>query len=253
MLYLGPEKKLNNSAAKLDCAITDWQQYYQQQAKQVKDPLLKQFYQAGMVAASTPISQVPLLALDFETTGIDPAANGIVSIGLVPMTLTHIASSQAKQWLLKPKFALKEGSITLHGITHSDIADAPDLVDILPQLLPYLAGKVIVVHYRGIERPFFQAALKARLGENILFPVIDTMELESRLYRQAATSWWQRLLGNSATAKPSIRLADSRKRYGLPVYRPHHAVTDAIACAELLQAQIADRFDPSTPIAQLWH
>ena len=48
------------------------------------------------------------------------------------------------------------------------------------------------------------------------------------------------------------RLADSRLRYNLPVYRPHHAVTDALACAELLQAQLAHRFNKETPVSQLW-
>lgn len=252
MFYLGPVKAPPRPTSTLDCGITDWQQYYQQQAALVKHPLLKQFYQAGMVAADTPLSQVPLVALDFETTGINPSSNGIVSIGLVSMTLTRIASSKAKQWLLKPKFALDEDSITLHGITHSDIAQAPDLVDILPQLLPYLAGKVIVVHYRGIERPFLQAAIQARLGESILFPVIDTMDLEAKLHRQQSASWWSKWTKKQLKQQASIRLADSRKRYSLPDYRPHHAVTDAIACAELLQAQIAARFDPDVPICQLW-
>lgn len=252
MLYLGPEKKAIQQVSKLDSGITDWQQHYQQQASAVKHPLLKQFYQAGMVLANTPISQVPLLALDFETTGLDPANAGIVSIGLVPMTLTHIASSQARQWLIKPKFALDEGSITLHGITHSDITQAPDIIDILPQLLPYLAGKVIVVHYRGIERPFLQAALHDRLAQSIAFPVIDTMELEARLHRKKQKKWWRSWHPIKPKKQSSIRLADSRSRYNLPAYRPHHAVTDAIACAELLQAQIAARFSPDTPIEQLW-
>jgi len=51
---------------------------------------------------------------------------------------------------------------------------------------------------------------------------------------------------------PSIRLADSRRRYGLPRYRPHHAMTDALSSAELLQAQVAHHFAPDTPIRDLW-
>ena len=50
----------------------------------------------------------------------------------------------------------------------------------------------------------------------------------------------------------SIRLADTRRRYNLPRYRPHHALTDALASAELLQAQVAHRFSPTTPLRDLW-
>lgn len=251
MLYLGPSA-LPKAPLKHDHTspgISDWQHYYQQQASACHQPLLRQFYQAGMVAADTPVCDVPLLALDIETTGLDPASSGIVSIGLMPMDTERVYSSQARQWLLKPRFELSDTSITLHRITHSDIAQAPDLHEVLPELLQCLAGKVVVVHYRGIERPFLYAALKARLGLGIYFPVIDTMALEARLHRQTKFSLWQRL---SRKQPVSIRLADSRQRYDLPSYRPHHAVTDALACAELLQAQIARHYNQQTAITKLW-
>lgn len=249
MLYLGPSALPHHAKTEHQQRIDNWQQFYRQQAQNARHPLLQRFYQAGMVSADTPVSDAPLLALDFETTGLNPASNGIVSIGLLPMTYQQLYSSQARQWLLKPRFALSDESVTLHRITHSDIAGAPDLTAVLPELLQLMAGKIIVLHYRGIERPFLNAALKARLGEGIHFPVIDTMELEARLHRRKPLSWWQKLRGQKPV---SIRLADSRLRYNLPVYWPHHAVTDALACAELLQAQLAHRFNKETPVSKLW-
>ncbi|MDP2714433.1 3'-5' exonuclease [Rheinheimera sp.] len=249
MLYLGPSELQRPAGRQSDPAISNWRQYYQQQAQSSQHALLQQFYQAGMVAADTPIREVPLLALDIETTGLDPASSGIVSIGLLPMDLSQIYASRARQWLLKPRFALSDDSVTLHRITHSDIAQAPDLSAVLPELLQQLAGKVVIVHYRGIERPFLHAAVKARLGQGVYFPLIDTMELEARLHRRKALSLWQQLRGKQQL---SIRLADSRLRYGLPPYRPHHAATDALACAELFRAQLAARFSPNTPVSQLW-
>ena len=246
MLYLGPDQP---AKTKPDHVSTDWQQFYQQQAVIVKHPLLRQFYGAGMVAASTPISQVPLVAIDFETTGLSAADNGIVSIGLVPFNLQRIYSSRARQWLLKPRFALTDNSVTVHRITHSEISSAPDLSAVLPELLPLLAGKVAVVHYRQIERNFLAASVKVRLGESILFPVIDTLELEARLHRAKPLSWWDKLRRRQQL---SIRLDASRSRYQLPPYRPHHAVTDAIASAELLQAQLSHRYSPDTPVSELW-
>lgn len=246
MLYLGPDQADSN---KQHNTGTDWQHYYQQQAARVKHPLLQQFYGSGMVAASTPISQVPLVAIDFETTGLSADDNGIVSIGLVPFNLQRIFSSRARQWLLKPRFALTDSSVTVHRITHSEISRAPDLNAVLPELIPLLAGKVAVVHYRQIERTFLAASVKVRLGESILFPVIDTLELEARLHRAKPLSWWDKLRKKQQV---SIRLDASRSRYQLPPYRPHHAVTDAIASAELLQAQICHRFSLDTPVAELW-
>ncbi|HAS3970887.1 TPA: 3'-5' exonuclease, partial [Vibrio cholerae] len=38
----------------------------------------------------------------------------------------------------------------------------------------------------------------------------------------------------------------------LPPYSPHHALTDAIATAELFQAQCAYHLPPHTAIQSLW-
>ncbi len=50
----------------------------------------------------------------------------------------------------------------------------------------------------------------------------------------------------------AVRLGQSRLRYGLPAYTPHHALTDAIATAELLQAQVAYHFDSKINVSTLW-
>ncbi|MBV0932483.1 3'-5' exonuclease [Marinobacterium weihaiense] len=250
MFYLDKSKLQNEpSLDGQDTVTTDWAERYRSLATTARHPALKAFYGAGVVAPETPLSDVPMVAVDFETTGLDPRKSGIVSIGLVPMNSRRIYCGQARHWVLKPRATLSSESVVVHGITHSEIEEAPDLMRILDELLAQLQGKVVVVHHRGIERAFLNSALKARIREGIEFPVIDTMELEARLYRRRRVSFWARLFGH----KPiSIRLAQSRERYHLPYYRPHHALTDAIACGELLLAQVADRFSPETPVSELW-
>lgn len=227
-----------------------WPQRLAKLAEAAQDPRLSRFYKASCVAPETPIEAVPMVALDFETTGLDPARNGIVSIGLVSFSTHRIRCRDARHWILQPRLPLPQKSITLHGITHSDIDQAPDLEDILDDVLTALAGRVVVVHYRGIERPFFNQALRERINESIEFPVIDTMALEARLYPNRNRSWFGRILGKPPI---SIRLADSRVRYGLPHYQPHHALTDALATAELLQAQLQHHYSPETPVGELWY
>jgi len=228
----------------------DWQNIFTRLAQTAKDPRLAAFYQAGAVAADTPLEQVPLVALDVETTGLDCRRHSIVSLGLVPFNLARIRCGQALYWVVKPLSELSSESVTFHHITHSDIRDAPRLTTILGELLTAMAGKVMVVHYRTLERGFLDQAVRQHLGEALHFPVIDTMELEARLHRrQRQPGWLDRLFGRQPT---SIRLADSRLRYGLPLYQAHHALTDALATAELLQAQVASHYSAKTPIGELW-
>lgn len=242
MFYLGSRKPSES-------VPVDWQAVYRQRMLDSQDERLKAFYAAGVVPPDTPLKSVPMVALDFETTGFDPQRDGIVSIGLVPFDLQRIYCKSARHWIVRPRTVLPQESVVVHGITHSDIQSAPDLMRILEYLLKALAGRVIVVHYRSIERPFLNAALEKRLHEGILFPVIDTMELEARVHRAKPLSFWQRLKG---VEPPSIRLVDSRQRYHLPYYRQHHALTDAMGTAELLMAQISYRFSPDTPVSELW-
>ena len=233
----------------------NWTERYQHLAASARDSRLREFYQAGMVAANTPIAEAPLIAVDFETTGMDAQTHGILSIAMIPMTLQRLELHAAKQWIVRPHDPLTESSVVIHGITHGDIAQAADITDYLEEILKFAAGRTWVVHYRGIERPFLQQTLLNRIGESIEFPVIDTMQIEAQLRRKPLTAW-QRLLQRTNLKQypqPSIRLGDSRQRYRLPYYPPHDALTDTLACAELLQAQIAHHYSPDTPIGQLWY
>lgn len=226
----------------------DWPAKFHQLAQAAKHPYLQTYYQAGVVAPQTPIEQVQFLAMDVETTGLNPLSDSIVSIGLIPFTLERIRCGQSLYWVIKPPSDLNGTSVTFHHITHADIVGAPSLPDVLKPFLEAMSGKVMVVHYRNIEREFLDQALRHFLGEGLQFPVIDTMQLEARMHRKKQR-WLDRLLRRPQV---SIRLAESRKRYNLPNYHAHHALTDALATAELLQAQIAYHYLPSTPIATLW-
>ncbi|WP_413283560.1 3'-5' exonuclease [Vibrio sp. MA40-2] len=229
--------------------ILNWKAFLEIQALESKDSRLTNFYNASTYPEHTMVKDIEFVALDFETTGLDAEQNSIISIGLVPFTLQRIACKNAKHWLVTPEDKLQEDSIIIHGITHSDLKGAPDLLRILEQLLDELAGKVVVVHYRWIERDFIDAALRGLINEGIIFPVVDTMQLEANIVEKQSnkfSNWFRK------KQSISIRLANSRTRYNLPSYPPHDALTDAIATAELLQAQILTHFQPETAISKLW-
>ncbi|MBK5931565.1 3'-5' exonuclease [Halochromatium salexigens] len=230
-------------------ASPTWAEYFARQAEACKSPALKRFYAAGLPAEERPIGDVPLVALDFETTGMDPLEHAIVSIGLVPFDLRVIRPSAGRYWVVKPPRPLTEESIAFHRITHSEVEHAPPIATILDEVLSALADRLVVVHYRNIERPFLDAAVMAAQGEHCLFPLIDTMALEARWERRGRLQGIKRLFGIQPA---SIRLADSRTRYGLPHYSSHHAKVDAMATAELFQAQMARHFTPDTPLSDLW-
>lgn len=242
-------KKASSAHFIRNTPIVDWQKKFTELAHDANDQRIKQYYQHGIFNGDTPLKEIEFVALDFETTGLNANKDDIISVGLVPFTINRIFCKQSQHWVVKPKAKLDEDSVIIHGITHSDVQTAPDIRRILEAVLDSLAGKVVVVHYKAIERQFMDKALRVRLNEGIQFPVVDTLALEAHIQNQQYSGIWARLKGK----KPgSVRLGKCRVRYGLPAYQPHHALTDALATAELLQAQIAYHLTPDTPINQIW-
>ncbi len=238
----------SNSSTLAKAPQEAWPECFDRLAIECKDQRLHRYYAGGVVGGDTAIVNTPLVAMDFETTGMNAEVDDIVSIGLVPFSLRRIFCRESAHWLVKPRQALTEGSVVIHGITHSDINAAPDLEVILDELLTTIAGRILVVHYRHIERAFLAQALLDRLGESIVFPVIDTMAIEHGVLRRG-----QGLLDRLLKRSPGgLRLGDCRERYGLPHYQAHHALIDALATAELFQAQIAYHFSEDTPLGELW-
>lgn len=250
MFYLGRTELTQGSAPPASVAPPDWPARFAALVDKTRDPRLRAYYAAGVPAGDTALTDVPLVALDIETTGLDPVRDGIVSIGVVPMSLERILASESRHWIVRPRVPLDEKSVTLHGITDSQVREAPDLDAILTELLEAMAGRVAIVHYREIERQFLDQALKRRIGEGLVFPTIDTMALEARVHRRRIPGFFSRLFGTRELV--SIRLAASRARYGLPRYGLHHALTDALATGELFQAQIAHRYRPDTRLEAVW-
>ena len=227
----------------------DWPTKFKEKLEVTQNSALLEYYKSGLPSIVTPIDQVVFLAMDFETTGLDSNDDDIITIGTVPFTIDRIMINKAKHWTVKPRKQLPEESVVIHGITHSDILDAPDLLGVYQEVLEQMAGKVMVVHYQRIERDFFDKALKARISEGIEFPVIDTMQLETIAQQKITSGFINRL---KRRQPESVRLGASRSRYGLPLYPPHHALTDAVATAELLQAQIAHHYQRNMAVNQLW-
>ena len=189
---------------------------------------LKDYLSVPLIDTGKDIHSVPLISLDFETSGLNPSEDHIVSVGYVTVEGGQIMLSTAQHRLIKVTQALSEQSVVIHRITDDISAAGEPLEDVIGELLIALAGKVMLAHNAKIETTFLNQACLKLFGESVDFPVIDTMKI--------ARQWFERR--NKEIVQGDLRLFNLRKRYGLPMYQAHNALSDAIATAELLQAQI---------------
>lgn len=187
--------------------------------------------EASPARPSTPVSAVDFLALDLETTGLDPRRDHVLSVGWVPVTGGEVVLRGAFEATVRPPDGVDVGhSATVHGLTDDAVASAPALADVLPDVLAALHGRVLVAHHAPLELGFLTRAARATYGSRLPLTAIDTLAVQHRL-----------VVGNHGEVPPGVlRLDAARHRFGLPRYPAHRAVTDAIATGELLLAQVAE-------------
>lgn len=191
---------------------------------------LADYYAVPVPAPLTPASDLRLLAIDIETTGLDPTTDAVLSIGYVPIDGDVIVLGGARSMVLRDAGEVGQ-SATIHHLTDDVIAAGMDRAEALTATLAALAGRVLLAHHAPIEVQFLSKACIELFGAPFVTPVIDTMLLTNRIVAP----------GFDDEAKiDQLRLWNARERYGLPRYHAHEAATDALACAELYLAQVAE-------------
>jgi DNA polymerase-3 subunit epsilon len=171
------------------------------------------------------------VVLDFETTGLDPRADRLLSAGWVIMHGPVIDLGTAEHELIRPERAIPEASAIIHRITDDTAATGRDEASVLSQLLEALAGRVLVAHNARFEIAFLAAACQRHFGARPILPVIDTLQL-------ARWGFERRHLHHGPG---ELRLDALRQRHHLPRYHAHHALIDALGTAELFSALCQDR------------
>lgn len=177
--------------------------------------------------ASVEHTRLRLLAVDLETTGLDPQRDEILSIGMVPVDGLSIALSGARHMVVRGARSVGQSAV-VHGLTDDTVAEGMALADALETVLAALGRRVLLAHHAAIERDFLSAACQRVFGGALPCVSVDTMALEHRLLDPG----W-----GHEPPPGSLRLDAARQHHGLPRYRPHDALTDALACAELYLAQ----------------
>mgnify|MGYP002779903915 CR=1 FL=1 len=187
---------------------------------------LRDYLEAPLPDLERDYRELKLLAVDLETTGLEPRRDHILSLGFVPLDGERIRLSGARRLLVRPPVGVAE-SAAVHGLTDDGLARGLELREALPQLLSALRGRALLAHHAPLEERFLAAACRRLYGAPLVCLSVDTLRLERRLVGQ----------DGSAPREDDLRLYAARARRGLPRYRAHDALADALACAELYLAQ----------------
>jgi DNA polymerase-3 subunit epsilon len=172
----------------------------------------------------TPWRSARFVAVDLETTGLDPGRDEIVSYAAVPVEGARIVARGTVAGLVRPEAPPPGSSVEIHGLRAADLAAAPREAEALAPLGAALRGRIPVAHAAWVERSFLRPRLRA-LGFKLPRRILDTAVL------------WRALSIVRGEGDPGWRqLSALAEALGLPAHRSHDAEGDALTTAQAFLA-----------------
>jgi DNA polymerase-3 subunit epsilon len=178
--------------------------------------------------SSPPWDEVQYFALDLETSGLEPRADEILSLAIVPIRGGVIRYGERFASLVRPAApaALSQAGLRAHHLLPAELASAPPLAALLPEVDRRLRAGVLVLHHAPLDLGFLRQAYRREGRRWPRPPAADTVVLLRRLDVR------HHLLAPHPAPLPAA-LPAARAALGLPAYPNHVAQLDALATAEL--------------------
>ncbi|MDX2036817.1 MAG: exonuclease domain-containing protein [Isosphaeraceae bacterium] len=127
------------------------------------------------------------VAIDFETTGLDPATDRIIEIGAVRFDARGIELSSFET-LVATETPSHPRAFAVHGIADADRVAAPDSATALQALLDFLGEPeqcVMLAHNAGFDAAFLSTEL-SRAGLSVPdYRMIDTLALSRCVFPES--------------------------------------------------------------------
>ncbi len=174
-------------------------------------------YQQSFEDLGTPLYEVTFVVIDLETTGASAANCAITEIGAVKLRGGECLGTY--QTLVDPGSAIPPEITVLTGITQAMVMRAPRIEAVMPSLLEFVDGAVIVGHNVRFDISFLNAALTQLGRPRLAARSIDTLGLARRLLRDEV---------------PNCKLGTLADRLRLSHKPSHRALDDALATGDLL-------------------
>jgi DNA polymerase-3 subunit epsilon/ATP-dependent DNA helicase DinG len=152
------------------------------------------------------------VALDLETTGLDPARDRVIEVGAVAFTPDRTLATLER--LVDPQRPLPDAIARLTGITQADLKGAVTAESAVAELINFIGGRQPVGHGARLDLEFLTASGLWDTESDIL----DTLDV-ARILMPAAASH-------------SLPLLATELGFSQP--RPHRALDDADATRQLL-------------------
>jgi DNA polymerase-3 subunit epsilon len=167
--------------------------------------------------AETPLSELSVVVLDCETTGLNVALDRIVSLAAVRVQGTRIVAGETLDLLVNPGQPIPPAATAIHGITDAMVFEQPSLALQWPHIEAALRDCVVVGHNIGFDLALLEIELRRAGIRWRRPPSLCTLQLAAALEPQLQ----------------DLNLEVLARTYGIAGGGRHTALGDALLTAEL--------------------
>lgn len=179
-----------------------------------------------------------VVAIDCETTGLDPRTDDIIAIAAIRICGNRILASERLELIVRPDANLREEAIKVHRQREVDVAGGALIWKVLPRFLHFVGGRPLVGYYVDFDIAMLDKYVLPLVGIELPNPRIEV----SKLY-------YERKYGDAPNAKIDLSFAAIVKDLGIPLLPQHDAVNDAMMSAMMYLA-LRDLKDRGVRIAR---
>ena len=123
------------------------------------------------------IQATRFVVLDTETTGFHAySGDEVIDIAMIELQGLQ-ATGRYYQSYINPQRPIPTESTAIHHLTNKDVAQAPTLHEVLPEVLNFIDNAVLVGHHINFDIRFINKALQQYCHGQLQNPWVDTMLL----------------------------------------------------------------------------
>ncbi len=160
------------------------------------------------------------VAIDTETTGLDPKSDEIISIAAIVIKGHKIITSKSLHIKIKPTKEINEESIKIHKIRHCDLQEAMEPKEAMERLLYFIKNRPLVGYYLEFDVKMINKYLERFFGFSLPNRCIEV----SGLYYD----YKQKIIPQGFI---DLRFDTILEDLHLPKLKAHNAFNDALMSA----------------------
>ncbi|MDE2791193.1 MAG: DUF294 nucleotidyltransferase-like domain-containing protein [Paracoccaceae bacterium] len=171
-----------------------------------------------------PLGSLDAVVFDTETTGLDPKSARIIEIGAVRLRSGQIDANDSFSVLLNPGIPIPASSTGIHGISDSDVTNAPGFPSAVSAFTEWAGPSPVL----GFSIGYDLAVLEAECARHdMVWSAPISIDVQTLV----------KILGVDL---PDLSLETIAARYGIAIEGRHRSVPDALLTARVFTALVPE-------------